>query len=89
MSDQDFNAKLEHLRACLYAEPSDEAWRAVLAALDAFGPSQEGEAALAWGYVAARILYVPAYARAWVPGRSLIWMAGFLCTLGLLALGLM
>lgn len=46
-------------------------------------------AALAWGYVAARILYVPAYAQAWVPGRSLIWMAGFLCTLGLLALGLM
>jgi hypothetical protein len=50
--EQDFNAKLEHLRACLYADPSDEAWRAVLAALDAFGPPQEGEAALAWDYAA-------------------------------------
>ncbi len=46
-------------------------------------------AALAWAYVAARILYVPAYARAWVPARSVIWFAGFLATLGLLALGLM
>lgn len=45
-------------------------------------------AALAWVYVAARILYVPAYALAWVPGRSLIWAAGFLATLSLLLLGL-
>lgn len=46
-------------------------------------------AALAWGFVAARALYVPAYALAWVPGRSLIWLAGTLCTLGLLLLGWM
>ncbi|MGA0540463.1 MAPEG family protein [Neotabrizicola sp. VNH66] len=45
-------------------------------------------AALAWAYVVARILYVPAYAFAWVPGRSLIWSAGFFATLALLFLGL-
>ena len=45
-------------------------------------------AALAWGFVAARALYVPAYALEWVPGRSLIWLAGTLCTLGLLILGI-
>ena len=45
-------------------------------------------AALAWVYVAVRILYVPAYALAWVPWRSVIWFAGFLATLALLVLGL-
>ena len=44
-------------------------------------------AVLAWGFVAARVLYVPAYALEWVPGRSLIWLAGMLCTAGLLVLG--
>ena len=31
----------------------------------------------AWIYLAARILYVPAYAYGWVPGRSIIWAAGW------------
>ncbi len=38
----------------------------------------------AWVYVAARILYLPAYAFAWVPWRSAIWAAGFAATLVLL-----
>lgn len=33
-------------------------------------------AAAAWVYVGARILYVPAYARGWVPWRSAIWGVG-------------
>ncbi|KAF0677359.1 MAPEG family protein [Profundibacterium mesophilum] len=37
-------------------------------------------ALLAWIYLAARIAYVPAYALGWRPGRSLIWMAGYLAT---------
>ncbi|PTX04632.1 MAPEG family protein [Pararhodobacter aggregans] len=45
-------------------------------------------AVLAWAYVAARVLYVPAYALAWVPWRSVIWFAGFVATLALLVLGL-
>ena len=40
-------------------------------------------------YLAARILYVPAYAYGWTPGRSVIWAAGFLATLLMLLAGLL
>ena len=43
---------------------------------------------LAWAYLAARILYVPAYAFGLVPWRSLVWAVGWLATLGLLILAL-
>lgn len=45
-------------------------------------------AILAWTYVAARALYVPAYALGWQPWRSVIWAVGALATLALLILGL-
>jgi uncharacterized MAPEG superfamily protein len=35
----------------------------------------------AWAYLAARILYIPAYAFGWRPWRSLIWAVGFFATL--------
>ncbi len=35
-------------------------------------------------YLAARVLYVPAYVFGWVPWRSLIWAVGFFATLYLL-----
>ena len=38
----------------------------------------------AWVYLAARILYVPAYYFGLVPWRSLIWSAGFLATFAML-----
>ncbi len=38
----------------------------------------------AWIYLAARILYVPAYAFGWVPWRSFIWFAGFLATVAMI-----
>lgn len=41
------------------------------------GQSTAFTAACAWVFLAARILYVPAYAWNWTPWRSLIWMAGF------------
>ncbi|MCX7561024.1 MAPEG family protein [Sulfitobacter sp. F26204] len=34
----------------------------------------------AWAYLIARVLYIPAYAYGWTPGRSHIWFAGFLAT---------
>lgn len=34
----------------------------------------------AWMYLAARVLYIPAYVFGWVPWRSLIWAMGFLTT---------
>lgn len=37
-------------------------------------------AACGWTYLSARLLYVPAYAFGWSPGRSLIWSVGFLAT---------
>ena len=40
--------------------------------------------ACSWTYLAARILYVPAYALGWAPWRSLIWFVGFLATLVML-----
>jgi uncharacterized MAPEG superfamily protein len=45
-------------------------------------------AACAWIYLAARVLYVPAYWYGLVPWRSLIWMAGWLATVLLLILAL-
>jgi len=35
----------------------------------------------AWAYLAARIAYVPAYVQGWVPGRSIVWAAGFAATI--------
>ena len=35
-------------------------------------------------YLAARVLYIPAYALGWVPWRSFIWFAGFAATLVML-----
>lgn len=35
---------------------------------------------LAWAYLGARLLYVPAYAFGLSPWRSLIWFVGFLAT---------
>jgi uncharacterized MAPEG superfamily protein len=45
-------------------------------------------AACAWVYLAARILYVPAYALGWNPWRSLIWAFGFIATLVMLVAAL-
>lgn len=41
-------------------------------------------AAAAYTYLAARILYIPAYALGWNPWRSAIWALGFLATLTML-----
>jgi len=42
----------------------------------------------AWVYLAARILYVPAYALGWKPWRSGIWFAGFAATMVMIAASL-
>ncbi|MDO5659128.1 MAG: MAPEG family protein [Paracoccus sp. (in: a-proteobacteria)] len=46
-------------------------------------------AACAWVYLIARILYVPAYALGLSPWRSLIWAAGFLATMAMIATAFM
>ena len=43
----------------------------------------------AWTYLAARVLYVPAYAFGWTPWRSLIWMVGFAATIAMIVAALL
>ena len=43
----------------------------------------------AWTYLAARLLYVPAYALGWRPWRSAIWAVGFLATVTMLVAALL
>ncbi len=42
----------------------------------------------AWAYLAARILYIPAYALGWRPWRSAIWAVGFFATLTMIVAAL-
>lgn len=42
----------------------------------------------AWTYLAARILYIPAYAFGWRPWRSAIWAVGFFATLTMIVAAL-
>ncbi len=48
------------------------------------GQSTPITAAAAYTYLAARALYVPAYAFGWNPWRSAIWAVGFLATITML-----
>ncbi|MDN5568389.1 MAG: MAPEG family protein [Paracoccus sp. (in: a-proteobacteria)] len=52
------------------------------------GASSGLTAACAWIYLFARILYVPAYVLGWVPGRSIIWIVGFVATVVMIVAGL-
>ena len=45
------------------------------------GASSGLTAACAWTYLAARVLYVPAYAFGLVPWRSAVWVVGFAATI--------
>ncbi|CAN5774816.1 MAPEG family protein [soil metagenome] len=53
------------------------------------GASSAFTAACAWIFLAARILYVPAYAFGWVPWRSVIFGIGFAATLAMLLAALL
>lgn len=52
------------------------------------GQSTWFSAACAFAYLAARILYIPAYYFGWVPWRSYIWMVGFCATAAMLVAAL-
>ncbi|RYH96929.1 MAG: MAPEG family protein [Acetobacteraceae bacterium] len=43
----------------------------------------------AWTYLAARVLYIPAYAFGWRPWRSAIWGVGFLATVTMIVAALL
>ena len=42
----------------------------------------------AWAYLSARVLYIPAYALGWRPGRSIIWAVGFFATISMMVAAL-
>ncbi len=44
------------------------------------GQSTALTAACAWIYLAARVLYVPAYLYGWAPGRSIVYGIGYVAT---------
>lgn len=48
------------------------------------GKASAFTAACAWVYLAARILYVPAYWLGLVPWRSVVWLVGFAATAAML-----
>lgn len=54
----------------------------------ASGQSSAFTAACGWTYLVARMLYVPAYAFGWRPGRSVIWVAGYAATMAMAAAAL-
>lgn len=45
--------------------------------------------ACAWIFLAARVVYIPAYWFGWAPWRSAIWAAGFLATLTMIIAALL
>ena len=46
-------------------------------------------ATCAWAYLAARVVYVPAYVLGWNPGRTIIWGIGFLATVVMIVAALL
>lgn len=46
-------------------------------------------AVAAWVYLAARILYIPAYAFGWSPWRTVIWGTGFAATMLMIVVALL
>jgi uncharacterized MAPEG superfamily protein len=48
------------------------------------GQSSPFTAACAWIYLAARLIYVPAYALGLAPWRSVVWAVGFLATVAMI-----
>ena len=54
-------------------------------ALALTGRSNGFTLACAWTYLAARVLYVPAYALGLVPWRSAVWLVGWAATVAMMA----
>ena len=53
---------------------------AIAALVTAHAGSTGFTVTMAWLYLLARILYIPAYVFGWVPWRSFIWLAGLVAT---------
>ena len=58
-------------------------------AIQLSGQTSGVTAALSWGWLAARVLYTPAYAFGWSPWRSVIYGVGAVATVALLLMALL
>ena len=77
-----FSALTGRLRRAVDNQFEALAFFTIAVVLVQFTQSNSGlTAACAWVFLAARILYVPAYAFGWSPWRSLIFGLGFLATM--------
>lgn len=85
----DFSPRLGRLKRCVTNGFEGLTLFAPAVALVALtGTASPLTATAAWAYVALRILYIPAYAFGWVPGRSVIWGLGLFATLTLIGAAL-
>ncbi|EBA08137.1 MAPEG family protein [Sagittula stellata] len=78
----DLSVETERLKRALGNHTENIAPFVIAVVLVQFTDSNSWVTALfAWVFVAARALYLPAYALGWVPWRSYLFMAGLLSTL--------
>ena len=81
-SDPDFSPLTGRLRRAVNNHFEALAFFTIAVVLVQFTQSNGMLTAIcAWAYLAARILYIPAYAFGWSPWRSVIFGAGFLATM--------
>lgn len=83
--DLDLSTRTSRLRRALANHTENIGIFIIAVALVEFTDSNGWFTALAaWIFVAARALYVPAYAFGWVPWRSLIYTVGLLATFAMI-----
>ena len=84
-SDPPFSITTGRLRRAVDNHFEALAFFTIAVVLVVLGDATSGFTAIcAWTYLAARVLYVPAYAFGWVPWRSLIYGIGMLATLAMI-----
>lgn len=89
-SDAPFSITTGRLRRAVENHFEALAFFTIAVVLVTLGDAASGFTALcAWSYLAARILYVPAYTLGWVPWRSLIYAVGMLASFAMILTALL
>lgn len=89
-AEPDFSPRTSRLRRAVDNHFEALAFFIIAVVLVQFtGSNTRLTAACAWIYLAARTLYIPAYAFGWTPWRSVIFAAGFAATLTMIVTSLL
>ncbi len=84
----DLSTRTKRLRRALANHTENIAPFVIAVVLVEFTDSNSLTTAIAaWLFVAARALYLPAYAFGWVPWRSYLYLIGLLATITMIAIG--